>query len=140
MLEFLAQLADMALDHILVDVLIEETIDRIEDLRFTQAPAAAAQQIFKNALLAARKRKRLAVHLGLAPVEVDAQFADDHVALLAEDAAVDRSYARQNLTHVHGFSHNVIDSGGEQTERVVERVTLVEAKDRRVCALADHSR
>src|SRR5260370_21582958 len=129
MLELLAQLADVALDHVLVDVLVEEAVHRIEDLRLGQAPAAAAQQIFENAPLTARKGEWLAVRLGLTPVEVDAQFAHGRVALLAENGPIDRANSSQNLTHLHGFSHDDITARGPRRERIVERVTLVDAKD-----------
>ncbi len=76
LLQFLAQLADVALDHVLVDVFVEKSVNGVEDLRLADAPAAAAEQKFEYAPLPARKREGLAVHLGLAPVEVDAQFAD----------------------------------------------------------------
>ena len=46
MLEFLAQFADVALDDVLVDILVEEPVDRVEDLRLAHAPSAAAQQKF----------------------------------------------------------------------------------------------
>ncbi len=42
MLEFLAQLADVALDDVLVDVFVEEPVDGVEDLRLADAPAATA--------------------------------------------------------------------------------------------------
>ncbi len=129
----------MALDDVLVDVLVEKTVDGVEDLRLADAPAATAQQEFEDAPLAARKRKRVAVHLGLAPVEIDAELADRHMAFFAKDAPIDRSDARQDFAHVHGFAHHVVDPGGEQAQRVVERVALVQAEHRRVGALADQS-
>ena len=38
------------------------------------------------------------------------------------------------------LAHDVVDAGGEQAKRVVERVALVEAENRRVGPFADHSR
>src|SRR4029077_9657583 len=100
MLKFLAQFADVALDDVLVDILVEEPIDRVEDLRLADAPTATAQQKLEDPPLPARERKRLAVHLGLAPVKIDAKFADRDVTLLAEHAPVDRADAGDNLTHM----------------------------------------
>ena len=71
MLQLLAQLADMAFDHVLVDVFVEEPVDGVEDLGFADAPATAAQKELEDASLAARQREGLAVRLGLTPVEVD---------------------------------------------------------------------
>ena len=42
-LQLLAQLADMALDHVLVDILVEQPVDRAENLRLGDAPAATLQ-------------------------------------------------------------------------------------------------
>ena len=41
---------------------------------------------------------------------------------------------------MHGLAHHVVDAGGEQAQRVVERMTFVEAEHRRVRAFADHPR
>ena len=53
-LELLAQLADVALDDILIDVLVEETVDRVEDLGLADASAAATQQKLEDAPLPPR--------------------------------------------------------------------------------------
>ena len=42
----LAQLADVALDDIFVDVLAEQPVDEIEDLRFRDPPSPIAHEIF----------------------------------------------------------------------------------------------
>src|SRR6185437_3259302 len=139
-LQFLAQLADVAFDHVLVDVLVEEPVDGVEDLRLADAPAAAAQQKFEDPPLPPRERKRLAVRLGLAPIEIDAEFPDRHMPLLTEHAPVDGADPRDNLAHMHGLPQDVVRPGGEQTQRVVERMTLIEAQNRRVRPLADESR
>src|SRR5271170_1543408 len=140
MLQLLPQFADMALDHVLVDVLVEESVDSVKDLRFADTPAAAAQEKLKDPPLTTRKREGFAVHLGLAPIEVDPQFANRHMTLLAKHTAIDRPHSRQDLAHMHRLSHDVVDAGGEQTESVVERVALVETEHRRVRPLPDHPR
>ena len=96
------------IDDVLVDILVEEPIDRVEDLRLADAPTATAQQKLENPPLPARERKRLAVYLGLAHVEVDAQFADRHVTLFAEHAPVDRADAGDNLTYMDRLTQNVV--------------------------------
>src|SRR5579862_8452596 len=119
MLQFLAQFADMALDDVLIDVLVEEPVDGVEDLRLADAAAATAQQKLEDPPLAARERKRLAVHFGLAPVKVDAQFADRDVAVFAEHAPVDRSDPSHDLAHMHRLAQDVVRAGGEEAKRVV---------------------
>jgi hypothetical protein len=56
-LELLAQFADVALNDVLVDVLVEEPIDGIEDLRLADPPAATAQQKFEDSALRRGKGK-----------------------------------------------------------------------------------
>ncbi len=41
---------------------------------------------------------------------------------------------------MHGLAHHVVHTGGEQAQRVVKRLPLVEAQHRRVGPLADHPR
>src|SRR5262249_19792455 len=136
-LQFLPQFADVALNDVLIDVLVEEPIDGVEDLRLADPPAATAQQELEDPPLPARKRKGLAIGLGLASVEIDAQFADRHVALFPEHAPVDRPDPGDDLAHMHGLAQHVVRAGGEQTERVVERVALVETENRRARSLAN---
>ena len=139
MLELLAQFADVALNDVLVDVLVEEPIDGIEDLRLADPPAATAQQKFEDSALPARQRKGLSVRLGLAAVKIDAQFADRDVAVLAEHATIDRPDPGHDFAHMDRFAQHVVRAGGEQTQCIVERMTLVETKNRRVRALANQS-
>src|SRR3984885_1070533 len=113
MLEFLAQFADVALDDVLVNILVEEPVDRVEDLRLADAPTATAQQKLQNPPLPARERKGLAVHFWLAPVKINVQFADRHVALPAKHAPVDRADPGYDLTHVHRLPQNVVGASGE---------------------------
>src|ERR1700692_3144376 len=113
MLEFLAQFAHVALDDVLVDILVEQPVDGVEDLRLADAPTATAQQKLEDPPLPARKRKGLTVHLGLAPVKIDVQFADRHVALLAEHAPVDRADPGYDLTHMDRLAQDIVGAGGE---------------------------
>src|SRR5271156_1145282 len=136
-LEFLAQLADVALDDVLVDVLVEEPIDGIEDLGLADPPATAAQQKFEDSPLPAGQGKGPSVRLGLAAVKIDAQFADPHMSLLAEHAPVDRSDPGHDFAHMDRLAQDIVRAGGEQAQCIVERVTLVEAKNGRVRALAN---
>src|SRR5690606_6883252 len=70
MAQTLAQLADVALDHVFIDVLAEEAIDGIEDLRLVQAATEVADKIFKNAPLPAGELQRLTPDLGIAAIEI----------------------------------------------------------------------
>src|SRR5437870_6674094 len=72
-----AQLADVALDDILVDVLAEETVDVVEDLRLGHPAALVVDEILENAPLAARQRQHLTGDLGIAAVVEHAHVADD---------------------------------------------------------------
>ena len=56
--QLLAQLADVALDDVLLDLVVEDTVDRVEDLGLGDAAAPVACQIFQDAALAARQRQR----------------------------------------------------------------------------------
>src|SRR5580693_9644649 len=113
MLEFLAQLTDVALDDVLVDILVEQPVDGVEDLRLADAPTATAQQKLKDSPLPARERKRFVVHLVLAPVKINAQFADRNVAVLAEYPPVDRADPGYDLAHMHRLAQHVGRAGGE---------------------------
>ena len=113
MLELLAQLADVALDHVLVDILVEQPIDGVEDLRLANAPTATAQQELEDPPLPARKRKRFAVDLGFAPIKIDAQFADRHVAVFAEHTSVDRPDPGDDLAYMNRLAQDVVRPGSE---------------------------
>src|ERR1700733_12350867 len=138
--ELFAQFADVALDDVFIDIFVEESVDGVEDLRLADAPSAAAQQKFQDPSLPAGKRKRFVVHLGLAPIEIDAQFADRNVALLAQYASIDRADPSHDLAHMHGLPQNVVSAGREEAQGVIERVTLVETENRRTRPLADEPR
>ncbi len=56
-LELFAQFADVTLDDVLVDVLVEKPIDGIEDLGLADAPAATAQQKFEDAPFSASVKR-----------------------------------------------------------------------------------
>jgi hypothetical protein len=51
--QLLAQLADVALDDVLLDLFVEDAVDRVEDLGLGDAAAALVRQIFEDAALAA---------------------------------------------------------------------------------------
>ena len=60
--EFLPELADVALNHLLIDVIIKNTVDGVEYLRPCNTSSAIGYKVFKNVLLASRQLKRLASH------------------------------------------------------------------------------
>src|SRR5581483_11501790 len=64
----LAQLADVAFDDILINVLVEEPIHRVEDLGFGHAPAGVRDEIFEDATLPPRQGQHLTPDLRVAPV------------------------------------------------------------------------
>src|SRR5690606_21272678 len=53
--QLLAQLGDVAFDDVLFDVLVEDAVDRVEDLGLGEPAAAVGDQIFQDAALAARQ-------------------------------------------------------------------------------------
>src|ERR1700736_6961009 len=74
--QFLTQLADMAFNHVLFDIFIENSIDGIEDLGLADAPAAVIDQIFKDSALAPRQWQRNSLELRIPAVEKDPQLAN----------------------------------------------------------------
>src|SRR3954462_2538288 len=73
--QFLAQLAHMALDDVLFDVLVEEAVDCVEYLRLGDALAAVDDEMFEDAPFAPRQRKGVALDLGIAAIEENLHFA-----------------------------------------------------------------
>src|SRR6185295_7739044 len=100
----LAQLADVALDDVLVDVLAEETIDVVEDLRLGHPAALVVDEILENAPLAAGQGQHLAGDLGVATVVEHAHVADDGSLRLRLHPAADGLDAGQDLAYVHGLA------------------------------------
>src|SRR5262249_41135363 len=88
--QLLAQLADVALDHVLLDLVVEDAVDRVENLGLGDAAAGIGRQIFEDAALSARQRQRHAVNLGIATVHEDAHGADLDVVDRLLGAAADR--------------------------------------------------
>ena len=130
--QLLAQLADMPLDHALLDIVGVDAVDGVEDLGLGQAPALVAHQILENVALAPRQRQAGAVDLGIAPVEIHLQPLSCARPGLAGaiDPAPDRLRAGQDLAHMHGFAHHVVELGGEQLEGLLERADLAQGDDR----------
>src|SRR5206468_1904990 len=85
--QFFAQLAHMALDYILFDLLVENAVDRIENLRLGDALATVDDKMFENAPLAPRQRKGVAFYFGIATIEKDLHLADDCRRLLDRHGA-----------------------------------------------------
>ena len=69
--ELLAQFADVALDHALVEGRLEDAVDRVEDLRLGDPLAVVADHIFENAQFAAGQGEGVTADLGVASVEED---------------------------------------------------------------------
>jgi hypothetical protein len=73
----------MAFNHVLFDILVENSIDGIEDLGLADAPAAIIDQIFKDSALAPRQWQRNSLELRIPAVEKDPQFANHGAVALA---------------------------------------------------------
>jgi hypothetical protein len=136
-LQLPAQLADMALDDVFIDVFIENAVDRVENLRLGKTPAAVSSQTFENAPLSSGQRQRRPAHFGLPPVEKNHQIADRDVAVLMQRAAADRPDPGEDFPDMHRLPQDIVDAGREQTQGVVERGTLLETDHRRPRAFAD---
>ena len=59
-----------------------------------------------------------------------AHVADDSPLRLCLHPSADGLDAGHDLAHVHGLAHDVVDPGGEQIERLLERLGIVHGDDR----------
>src|SRR5690606_24827448 len=80
--QLLAQLADVALDHVLLGLVVEDAVARVEDLRRRHAAPGIAREEFQDAPCAPRQRQRFAVYLGVAPVDEDAHRPEFGIGLV----------------------------------------------------------
>src|ERR1700736_4141100 len=118
--QFLTQLADMAFNHVLFDILVENSVDGIEDLGLAHAPAAMIDQIFKDSALAPRQWQRNSLELRIPAVEKDPQFANHGTVALALVPAPDCSEPGEYFANMDRFAHHVIDARREQIPLLLE--------------------
>src|SRR5215213_5313831 len=81
--QLLAQLADVALDDAVLDVIAVDPIDRIKDLFLGEAVALLANQVLEDVPLASRKSQRKAIDLRVAAVEEDLEPVSVVLGLLS---------------------------------------------------------
>ena len=128
--ELLAQLADMAFHDHFVDILVENAVDRIEDLRLGHAPMRVLGKKLQNVPLAAGQGHRLAVHFRIAAVEEDLQpLTFDPTGLLV-GAPPDRMGPGDDFPDMDRLAHDVVNAGGEKFERLIEGAHFAERDDR----------
>jgi len=140
MLELFPQLADMAFDHVLIDVLVKQSIDGVEDLGLADTATAATKKEFKDASLAARQWKGLPVCLWFTPVEIYSQLSDRNVPAFTEDPTIYRTDTRQDFAHMDRFADDIVHPGCKQTQRVVQRVTFIETQEGSCRSLSNETR
>src|ERR1700730_11829761 len=136
--QFLAQLADMAFNHVLFDILVENSVDGIEDLGLAHAPAAMIDQIFKDSALAPWQRQRNSLELRIPAVEKAPQFANHGTVALALAPAPDCSHPGQYFANMDRFAHHVINPRREQIQRLLETRCFVHGDYRSTGAILDH--
>src|SRR5690606_993155 len=85
-----AQLADVAFHDVLLDVFVEDAIDRAEYLGLGHATAGVACKILQDAALPAWQRQWFAPDLGIAAIHEDAQVAELGIRLVLLHAPADR--------------------------------------------------
>ena len=73
--QLLAQLAHVALDHVLVEARIEQTVDGVEELGFRQPFSLMLDQALKRAQFATWQSQCPAADLGIPAVEKDTDQA-----------------------------------------------------------------
>src|SRR5262249_39783136 len=139
--QLLAQLADMALDHRLVDLGVEQAVDLVEDLGLGDPAAAAANEELEDAALAARQRHHLATDLGITAVEIDLDVAERDLGVIGATllgAALHGVDPGEDLADVDRLADDVVDAGGEQFECLLEISRFVHRNDRGLRTAADH--
>ena len=135
---FLRSLRDVALDHVLLDLVVEDAVDRVEDLGLGDAAAAVGSPRYSRMRRSRRgsgrgspsiSGSRPSMKMRIAPISAD--------CCSSCDAAADRRDARQDLADVDRLADDVVDAGLEQHQRVLERVLIAERDHRRTGAVAD---
>ena len=133
--QLLAQFADVALDNALFHVVVEQAVDRVEDLRLADATTSVDDEMFEDAAFATRQHERITGHFRIAPVEEHA----DRIASCGHgrlfEASADSTTARHQFAHVHGLADDIVHARLEEMQRLVER-SDVDQRHCRDCATA----
>src|SRR5450631_3047448 len=111
--QFFAELADIAFDHVLCNFLVENSIDRIENLRLADAPAPVVDQILEDAALAPWQGQSNSSELRISAIEEDPQFSDHGGVTLAFMTAPDGANPRQYFADMDRLAHHIIDASGK---------------------------
>ena len=116
--KLLAELADVALDDVLFHVLVENPIDRIEDLGLRHTATAIGDEELEDAPFATRQVEGCAVDFRITSVKEGADRARRRCAF--EDARLTRgptsdcAEARYNFTDVDRLADHIVEAFGEQ--------------------------
>src|SRR6187551_3694713 len=117
--QLLAQLADVTLDHVLVEARIEQSVNGVEELGFRQPFSLMLDQALKRTQLATRQSQYPAADFGVPAVEKNTDQAGRCFVRLPASSANDRS-ANQNLANMNRDVNNVVDASLEQLDGVLE--------------------
>lgn len=139
--QFLAQLADMALDHALFDFLVAEAVDEAKDLFLGDALVLVANQVLQDPTFAARQHEGLTVHFRVAAVEKDAHRPDDLTIVgLTSSPALYGAGPSNDLTDMNWLANDVIDADGKQIQCLLEAGHVTEGNQRSAASLTDDFR
>src|SRR5712671_4042431 len=116
----LAQLADVALDDVLVDIVAEQSVDVVEDLSLGDPAVLVVDEISQDEALAWRQRQDFTLHLRIPAIREDAQLPHQRSFSADVNARPDGPDAREDLSNVDGLADHVVDTGGKQVQRLVQ--------------------
>src|SRR5690606_38849763 len=112
--QLLAQLADVAFHYILLDLFVEDAVDRIEDLGFGNAASTVGDEVFENATFAARQSEDFASNFRITPIGEDPDLTDIRMVGDRLQPPPDRRRPSQDLPGMNGLANNIIDAAVEK--------------------------
>ena len=127
----------MALDHALLDILLEQAVDRVVDLAARRAAVAVGGEVFEDPALPARQREGLAGNLRIAPVGMHEQLPELERRAHRRLAAANGSDPGQNLLDVNRLANHIVGARLEQPENLRQRVLFENRNDRKFRILPD---
>src|SRR5690606_8171285 len=139
--KLLAQLADVAFNDVLLDLLIEDSVNGVEDLGLGHPARRVARQIFEDTPFAPRQGERLAIDFRVAPIREDPHRTNgDETCILMLSAAPDSADARQDLANMHRLAYDIVNAGFEQSQRAFQRILLGKCNHWCIRPITDASR
>jgi hypothetical protein len=125
----LTQLADVALDDVLVDFLAEQSVDVVENLCLGHATSPIVHEVLQDPPLASGQRQDLTLDQGIAAIGENLQLTQDCAFILEGGPAADGANAGENFAHVNRFANDIVDAGCKQFQRLIQRFIVVHGDD-----------